>query len=82
MPKIKISLEQFMVDYYPPEDFTEVQSIWLQDKLKKLHAGQIFIVKLQDKIEAYEKHIAYLKDKIKNLEPDVNLTKRTLDVCV
>ena len=78
----KISLEQFMVDYYPVEDFTEVQSIWLQDKLKKLHASQMLNVQLQNKLEAQEKTIAYLKDKIKNIEPCINLAKRTLDVCV
>ena len=78
----KVSLDQFMVDFYTAEDFIEVQSIWLQDKLKKLYAEQNFSAKLQDTIEANEKQIAYLKDKVKQLESNVNLSKRTLDVCV
>ena len=78
----KVSLDQFMVDYYPPDDYTEVQSIWLQDKLKKLAANSILTIKLQDKLDASEKTIAYLKDRISQLEQNVTLSKRKLDVCV
>lgn len=78
----KVSLDQFMVDYYPPDDYTEVQSIWLQDKLKKLAANSILAIKLQDKLDASEKTIAYLKDRISQLEQNVTLSKRKLDVCV
>ena len=78
----KVSLDQFMVDYYPPDDYTEVQSIWLQDKLKKLAVNGILAIKLQDKLDASEKTIAYLKDRISQLEQNVTLSKRKLDVCV
>ena len=79
---LKVSLDQFMVDYYTPDDYTEVQSIWLQDKLKKLAANSILAIKLQDKLDASEKTIAYLKDRISQLEQNVTLSKRKLDVCV
>jgi len=76
----KVSMDDFMCDYFKESDTIEVPSIWLQQQLRELNSAKLELTKVRNQQQDDSRYLKLLKQKVDSLVLASEITKASRQV--